>query len=71
MINFFKGIFNKDSPESSKRFFGAIGYLAAIVAIFVWRRDLVETLLFVSAGLLGLDTITKAFKNGKNTKTND
>jgi hypothetical protein len=62
MMTFLRNIFTSDKPESSKRFFGAIGYISAIVAIFVWRHDLVETLLFVSAGLLGLDSITKIWK---------
>lgn len=59
---FFTGLFTSDKPQSSKRFFGAIGFLTAVVYIGVFKHDLIETLLFVSAALIGLETITKAFK---------
>ena len=62
MMQFIKDMFNSESPTSSKRVFGAIGFLAATVKIIGWQPDLVETLLFTSATLIGLDAMTKMFK---------
>lgn len=62
MINFIKGIFTTGSPESSKRVFGGIGFICAILFIALWNRQLTDTLLFVSASLLGLETITNLWK---------
>jgi formate/nitrite transporter FocA (FNT family) len=50
------------APESSKRLFGAIGFITAIIYIAVWGHELIETLLYVSAALLGLESITQIFK---------
>ena len=68
---FLRGVFTAGSPESSKRFFGAIGWLSAIVIIYIWRLDLTETLLFVSAALIGLETMANIFtkKNDNNKPT--
>lgn len=57
LFSFIKGVYSSGSPESSKRFFGSIGWLSAIVIIYIWRKDLTETLLFVSAALIGLETL--------------
>jgi flagellar biogenesis protein FliO len=62
MKDFIKGIFSSGTPESSKRLFGALGFICAIIFIAIWKRDLVETLLIVSASLLGLETLTNIFK---------
>lgn len=60
-IDFITGVFSSGTPESSKRFFGSIGFLCSIVIIYIWRRDLTESLLITSAGLLGLETLTNIF----------
>lgn len=65
-MNFIKNIFTSGTPESSKRVFGGIGFICAIIFIAVWKRDLTETLLFVSASLIGLESITNIF-NKKST----
>jgi len=57
-----RNIYQSDQPESSKRFFGSIGFMASIIFIAIWSHSLIEQLLYVSATLLGLETITKAFK---------
>ena len=62
MINFIKNIFTSGTPESSKRVFGGVGFICAIVFIALWNRQLTDTLLFVSASLLGLETITNLWK---------
>jgi len=51
-----------DTSESSKRLFGAIGFITAIVYIAIWGHDLIETLLYVSAALLGLETVSNIFR---------
>ena len=51
-----------DTVESSKRLFGAIGFITALVYIAIWGHDLIETLLFVSAALLGLETVSNIFR---------
>ena len=57
MINFIKNIFTSGTAESSKRVFGGIGFICAIIFIALWQRQLTDTLLFVSSALLGLETI--------------
>ena len=59
MGNFFKNIFLKDKPESSKRFFGAIGFIAATAVICVFQQQMVDELLYTSAALLGLGILDK------------
>jgi formate/nitrite transporter FocA (FNT family) len=61
-ISFFAASLRSTAPESSKRLFGAIGFITAIIYIAIWGRDLIETLLYVSAALLGLESITQIFK---------
>ena len=62
MKEFIKNIFTSGTPESSKRIFGGIGFLCAIVFIAIWKRDLTAELLYVSAALLGLETIFNRWK---------
>ena len=57
-FTFLKGIYSSTDPTSSKRFFGSIGYICAVVFIALWQKDLIETLLYVSAMLIGLETVT-------------
>ena len=49
MKEFFKNIFLKDKPESSKRFFGAVGFVAATLVICVYQQDFTDQLLYTSA----------------------
>jgi hypothetical protein len=62
ILSFIKGMLSNGTPESSKRFFGAIGFLCAIIFIALWKRDLIEVLLFTSASMIGLSAITDIFK---------
>ena len=61
-IFFIANSLKAEKPESSKRLFGAIGFICAIVFIAIWQHDLIETLLFVSATLLGLETVANIFR---------
>lgn len=65
MIDFLKSLFESDKHQSSKRFFGAIGFISFIVFVAIWDHSLIDTLGFISASLVGLDTITTAFKPKK------
>lgn len=62
MKDFFINIFSTNTKESSKRFFGGIGFICSIIFIALWDKQLIETLLFVSASLVGLETLTNIFK---------
>ena len=50
--NFFLNIFRKDSPESCKRVFGAIGFVVFIIYVGVFDHNLIDTLGYLSAGLI-------------------
>ena len=64
-------IFSSDQALSSKRIFGGIGYISAIVMIWTKvQSDNVPYLLYVSASLLGLETITQIFNKSKNQQNN-
>lgn len=56
-------LFGDSNKLSSKRVFGAIGYLCAIAMIAIWKHELIQELLYTSAALLGLG-ILERFKNG-------
>lgn len=69
IIIFFKSLFSElkeihssGSSLSSKRFYGAIGFLCSIVFIAVWQHNLINELLFTSAALLGLGILDKINK---------
>jgi hypothetical protein len=62
VISFVANSLRSSSSESSKRLFGAIGFITAIIYIAVWDHNLIEALLYVSAALLGLGSITSVFK---------
>ncbi len=47
-------IFRKDQPESSKRFFGGIGFIAGVLVICIFQQDFIRELLYTSATLLGI-----------------
>jgi hypothetical protein len=57
IFEFIKNIYQKDSPESSKRFFGSIGFITSIVFIGVFDHSLISTLLYVSTTLIGLGVV--------------
>ena len=65
MKAFIRGLFMSDRPESSKRFFGAIGFLCAIVFIAIWDKTLINELMYTSAALLGLDAVVGAINKKK------
>lgn len=60
MKEFIKGIFTNGDPVSSKRVFGAIGFISYIVLSYFDKQDL--NLLIASITLLGLDSVANIFK---------
>lgn len=69
--SFLKNIHSSGSPESSKRFYGGIGFMCSIIMIWTninIKNELVETLMFVSAGMIGLETLTNLFRKHDNGK---
>lgn len=66
MLEFVKDIYQSDKPASSKRFFGSIGFICAIVFIGVWKHDLIAELMYVSAGMITADKVINAFTRNKN-----
>ena len=55
-------IFSNSDGLSSKRVFGGIGFICAIVFIAIWKRELIEVLLITSASMIGLETVANIFK---------
>ena len=62
MIQFIKNVFSAESPTSSKRFFGSIGFICAIVFIAIWAHNLIDELLYISAALIGLGILDRWLK---------
>ena len=61
MKQFLLNMFSSRADTSSKRVNGTIGWLAAIAMIAIWQHDLIELLLWVSAGMLGAGAAEKVF----------
>jgi hypothetical protein len=60
---FLSRIYSKDDPESSKRFFGSIGFIACVVVICLWKQNFIDQLLYVSAALIGAGIFDNKFKS--------
>ena len=60
MKEFIKGIFTNGDPVSSKRVFGAIGFVAYIILTYFDKPN--TELLIASITLLGLDSVANIFK---------
>jgi len=61
MKKFILDMLSSSTGVSSKRVLGLIGYIAAIIFIALWARDLIDLLLVTSASLVGLETVTSIF----------
>lgn len=62
LVHYVASSMRSNTDESSKRLFGGIGFICAIVFMAIWTHDLFQELLYVSAALLGLESITNMFK---------
>lgn len=65
MKEFIKQMLSGNSDVSSKRTMGVIGYLTGLVFVGVFDHDLISTVLYVSAGLLGLGVLDKLSQTKK------
>ncbi|MEI6752339.1 MAG: hypothetical protein WCK78_04150 [Paludibacter sp.] len=54
MKTFFLNLIRKDMPESSKRFFGGIGFVCCVFVICIFKQEYLRELLYTSATLLGI-----------------
>ena len=51
---------------SSKRVYGAIGFVSCLILSLATKNtDLIEVIIYVSAGMIGLDTVMKAINKPK------
>ena len=66
MKQFFKDMFSSKPGVSSKRVFGGLGFVCAIIFIAIWARDFIDLLLITSATMLGLETISSIFTPKQN-----
>lgn len=55
----------EDGKWSSKRVYGAIGFISVIVFVAIWQHDLISELMFTSAALLGLGILDRWSKNNQ------
>lgn len=62
LIRFVASSLRSNADESSKRLFGAIGFICSIIFIAIWSHSLFQELLYTSVALLGLETLTNIFK---------
>lgn len=62
MKEYLKKVFSGSDEASSKRFFGAIGFICSILFISIWKHDLISELLYVSSALLGLGILDRWIK---------
>lgn len=69
LLKWFKDMLDSKSSISSKRFCGVLGWLTCMF-VLVWSTvhiseapKMVETVLYVIAGLLGIDKISSIFKS--------
>jgi hypothetical protein len=61
-IKWLNSVHSSGTPESAKRFYGAIGFLSSICIIAFSQPQYADILLYTSAALLGLETIFNVFK---------
>lgn len=71
MKEFWKKVFSEDGEPSSKRIIGGFGMVTMVVSVCVMAinngcsecvKDLVQTIVLSSMGLLGISSVTGAFK---------
>lgn len=68
LTKFCKEALSSNSPVSSKRIAGFMGWLSSISIVYTLAflekpvPVSIETILWISAGLLGLDSVTSIFK---------
>ncbi len=64
-VRFFRDIHTARSAVSSKRFYGGVGFVCSVVFVAIWQHELVDELLYTSAGLIGFDTLRKIIRRAE------
>jgi len=63
MIKFILNILKSNTAESSKRLVGVLGSISLIISMLIWHTDtLVNSVLVLSLGSLGITAVEKIFK---------
>jgi hypothetical protein len=66
MKNIIKDIFNKEGSMSSKRVFGGVAIISAVVMAFTGVDvEILQSFLWTGTGLLGVSIATEITKEGK------
>lgn len=77
LLQWFKDMIDADHSVSSKRFCGVLGWIICMF-VLVWctvtvvqAPAMVETVLYIIAGLLGIDKVSEMLKSGKSKNKKD
>jgi len=57
----FRSLHQEGTPDSSKKFYGGMAFVACAVKILVSQPGLTETLLFCCVGMLGFEGLSNLF----------
>lgn len=68
-LMFMANLYRADKPESNKRFWGSVGYVASGVFIAVWQHDLISQYMYLSASLIIGDKVIDALSKPKTVST--
>ena len=68
MANFLKEMFSGEKSISSKRVNGTVGWLVFIVYVGVFDHELIDLVGWISASLIGLDTLKSGLIGIKSNK---
>lgn len=61
MKKWLKDMLSSEGNVSSKRVNGTIGFICFIIFVAIWRKDIIDLLGYISAGLLGLEAVANIF----------
>lgn len=77
LLQWFKDMIDADRSVSSKRFCGVLGWIICMF-VLVWctvtvtqAPVMVETVLYIIAGLLGIDKVSEMLKSRKSKNKKD
>lgn len=59
LLTIFVNIISRDTPESSKRAMGILGFVLFCIYIPIFKQDLIELLGYLSVALLGITLLEK------------
>ena len=59
LLTIFVNIISRDTPESSKRVMGILGFILFCIYVPIFKQDLIELLGYLSVALLGITLLEK------------